>query len=34
MNSIRFDMTYSIELQQKMKMVDKLISKNILIIQF
>ena len=34
MNSIRFDMTYPIELQQKMKMVGKFISKNILIIQF
>ena len=29
MNSVRPDMTYSKELQQKMKMLDKLILKNI-----
>ena len=34
MNSVRPYMTYSKELQQKMKMLDKLILKNILIKQF
>ena len=34
MNSARFDMTYSIELQQKMKILDKLILKKKLITQF
>ena len=34
MNSVRLDTTYSIELQQKMKMLDKPILKNILIRQF
>ena len=34
MNSERPYMTYSKELQQKMKMLDKLILKNILIKQF
>ena len=29
MNSVRLDMTYSKEVQQKMKMLDKLILKNI-----
>ena len=29
MNSVRLDMTYSKEVQQKMKMYDKLILKNI-----
>ena len=34
MNSLRFDLTYSIELPQKIKMLDKLILGNILITQF
>ena len=34
MNNVRPYMTYSKELQQKMKMLDKLILKNILIKQF
>ena len=29
MNSVRFDMTSSKELQQKVKMLDKLVLKNI-----
>ena len=34
MNSLQFDLTYSIELPQKIKMLDKLILGNILITQF
>ena len=34
MNSVRFDMTYSKELQQKRKILTKLILKNIWIIQY
>ena len=34
MNSLRFDLTYSIELPQKIKMLDKLVLGNILITQF
>ena len=34
MNSLRFDLTYSIELPQKIKMLDKLILGNILITHF
>ena len=34
MNSVWSDMTYSTELEQKLKMLGKLILKNILITQF